>query len=233
MHTALHLRKKSPGYAMMYTMKKQMLLALVLILLIPVVVMSGGFLFNLINPEIAAGHSNYALNFQILSFIKRVLLLGSFALAAVLWFVACFLVINAKQRSLWWMLCAALGPLGFAILASLKDATPAETDRYALFVRGLNKYVRVVYEICTFFILWQLAYQAMVVKRNLMIMFESFTTGASSAQIIAIQNASSGMWAFGESLEVMYLAILFYALRPAIFNLAARAATVMSSRKAH
>ena len=39
-------------------MKKQTALALVLLLLIPFVLMLGGLLFSLINPEIAAGHPN-------------------------------------------------------------------------------------------------------------------------------------------------------------------------------
>jgi hypothetical protein len=193
--------------------------------------MTGGFLFNLVNPEIGAGHANYALTFQLLSSLKHIFLLGSFAVAGILWLIACFLVIQAKRRSLGWMFCAALGPLGFAILASLKDATPGATDRYALFIRSLNIFVRIAYELCTFAILWELSYQAMVLKRNLMIMFQSYTTGVSTAQIIATQNASSGMWAFGESLEVMYLVILLYALRPLIFNLVASTASLIASPK--
>jgi hypothetical protein len=47
-------------------MKKQTAVALVLVLLIPVVTMLGGWVFSLINPEIAAGHPNYVRNFQLL-----------------------------------------------------------------------------------------------------------------------------------------------------------------------
>jgi hypothetical protein len=54
-----------------------------------------------------------------------------------------------------------------------------------------------------------------------MIWYQSATTGVSTAQIIAIQDASSGMWAFGEGLEVMFFAILLYLLRPLLFNLVA------------
>ena len=43
---------------MMWMMKKQTVVALVLLLLIPVVAMLGGLLFSMINPEIAAGHAN-------------------------------------------------------------------------------------------------------------------------------------------------------------------------------
>ncbi len=44
-------------------MKKQLVVALVLLLLIPVVSALAGLVFSLINPEIAAGHPNYVRNF--------------------------------------------------------------------------------------------------------------------------------------------------------------------------
>ncbi len=47
--------------------KKQWVVAIVLLLLIPAVLMLGGMIFNLINPEIAAGHPNYVRNFHLLS----------------------------------------------------------------------------------------------------------------------------------------------------------------------
>jgi hypothetical protein len=75
-------------------------------------------------------------------------------------------------------------------------------------------------------VIWLLAYQAMVLKRDLMILYESATTGASTAQIIATQNASSGMWAFGEGLEVMFLVVLIYLLWPIAFNFVGRLAAI-------
>jgi hypothetical protein len=81
--------------------------------------------------------------------------------------------------------------------------------------------------------LWVLAYEAMVLKRNLMILYESATTGVSTAQIIATQNASSGMWAFGEGMEVMYMVVLLYLLWPIVFNIVGRVASMMASPKAH
>ena len=62
----------------------------------------------------------------------------------------------------------------------LNDRAPAETDRYARSVRNLNGFVRVGYELCIFAIICLLAFQAMVLKRNLMIMHESATTGLHS-----------------------------------------------------
>ncbi len=213
-------------------MKKQMIVALILLSLIPVVVILGGLLFSLINPEIAAGHPNYARNYHLLNLVKIMSLLASFAVVAILWLAACFLVIRSKERSSWWLLLAALGPFGFAILALLNDGAPAETDRHARFVRNMNIFVRVGYEVCRFVIIWLLAFEAMVLKRNVMILYESAATGISTAQIIDRQNASSGMWAFGEGLEVMFLVVVLYLIWPIVFNLAGRAATIMASPKA-
>jgi hypothetical protein len=212
-------------------MKKQMVVALVLLLLIPVVSMLGGLLFSMINPEIAAGHANYARNYHLLSLAKIMTMWGSGALVAMLWLLSCFLVIRSKERSSLWLFFAALGPFGFAILAMLNERAPAETDRHARFVRSLNRFVRVGYEVCAFVVIWLLAYQAMVLKRNLMIMYQSATTGISTSQIIATQNASSGMWAFAEGIEVMFMVVLFYLLRPIVFNIVGRVAATMASPK--
>ena len=212
-------------------MKKQTVVAFILLLLIPVVLILGGMLFSLINPEIAAGHPNYARNFHLLNLLKIISLLTSFVVVGILWLAACYLVIRSKQRSTWWLLLAALGPFGFAILALLNDSASTEPDRHTRFVRSLNSFVRVGYEVCRFVIVWLLAFEAMVLKRNLMILYESVTTGTSTAQIIATQNASSGMWAFSEGLEVMFLVVLLYLIWPTVFNVAGRVATIMAAPK--
>jgi hypothetical protein len=216
----------------MWLMKKETVVALVLLLLIPMVWMLGGLLFTLINPEIVAGHPNYVRNYHILSVIKHLSFLASAGVVATLWLLVCFLVIRSKQRSSSWLFLAALGPFGFAILAMLNDRAPGEVDRHARFVCNLNRFVRVGYEVCIFVIIWLLAYQAMVLKRNLMIMYESATTGVSTAQIINQQNASSGMWAFAEGKEVMYMVVFFYLIWPIVFNIVGRVAAIMASAKA-
>ena len=212
-------------------MKKQMVVALVLLLLIPMVFLLGGLLFSLINPELAAGHPNYVRNYHLLSLVRIIAFWASGVVAMILWLLACFLVIRSKERSPLWLFLAALGPFGFAILVMLNDKAPAETDLYARFVRNMNGFVRVGYELCSFVIVWLLAYQAMVLKRNLMILYQSATTGMSTAQIIDLQNASSGMWAFGEGMEVIFLVALFYLLRPIVFNIVGRVAATMASTK--
>ena len=212
--------------------KKQWLLALVTLLLIPVVLRLGEMIFSLINPEIAARHPNYVRNYHLLSMLKIMSLWASFAVVGVLWLLMCLLVIRSKQRSNLWLLLAALGPFGFAALAMLDDRAPAETDWHARFVGNLNGFLRAGYELCFFAIVWMLAYEAMVLKRTLMIQYEAATTGVSTAQIIATQNASGGMWAFAEGNEVMYLVVLLYLLRPILFNIVGRVAVSMASPKA-
>ena len=214
---------------MIWIMKKQTIVALVLLLLIPVVLRLGGLVFSMINPESAAGHADYVRNYQFLNHAKIMSLWASFAVVAILWLVVCFLVIRSKERSSWWLFVAALGPIGFAILSTLNDRAPAETDRYARFVQNLNRFVRAGYEIFTFAIIWVLAEQAMVLKRNLMIMHESATTGISTAQIIDVRNASSGMWAFAEGNEVMYFVVLLYLIWPIAFNILGRVAGTIRS----
>jgi len=213
-------------------MKKQTVVALVLLLLIPMVSMLGGLLFSLINPEIAAGHANYVRNYHLLNLVRITSFWAMVAVVAILWLLVCFLVIRSKERSSLWLFFAALGPFGFAILAMLNDRAPGETDRHARFVRNLNRFVRVGYEVCIFVVLWLVAFQVVVLKRNLMIMFESATTGISIAQIIDRQNASSGMWAFGEGIQMMYMVVLFYLTWPMLFNIAGRVAAIMASPKA-
>jgi hypothetical protein len=213
-------------------MKKQSVAALVLFLLIPLVTVLGGILFSLINPEIAAGHPNYVLNYHRLNLLKIMSFWASVAGVAVLWVLVCLLVIRSKQRSYLWLFLAALGPLGFAALASLNDRTTEETDSYTRFVRKLNWFARAVYELLSFVIIWELAWQAMVLKSTLMIRYEAATTGVSTTQIISLRDASSGMWAFGEGMEVMYLAVLLYLLRPIVFRIVAHAAAMRTSPKA-
>ena len=212
--------------------KKQWVAAVVLLLLIPVVLVLGGALFSLINPEIAAGHPNYVRNYHLLNLLKISLMWATAAAVLVLWLLVCLQVIRAKQRSAPWLFLAALGPFGLAILAMLNDAKPnhlttndggtVETDRYSRFVGSMNWFVRAGYELCTFLMVWELAYQGMVLKRALMVRYEAFRSGMSVAQVIDLSNASGGMWAFSEGMEVMFFVVLLYLLRPVVFNLVGR-----------
>ena len=212
--------------------KKQSVAALVLLLLIPLVMVVGGTLSNLVNPEIVAGHPNYTRNFHLLTLLKLSLFFSSVAVAGVLWLLACLLVIRSKKQSYLWVLLAILGPFGFAVLAMLNDRTSLDTDRYSLFVRSMNRFVRAGYEVGCFVLIWVLAYQAMVLNRELIIRFQAITTGVSTQQIIDLQNASGGMWAFAEGNEVMFLVALIYLLRPICFGIASHVVAARSSMKA-
>lgn len=214
-------------------LRKQSVRELVLCLLIPVVFMLQGIVSNQINPEAAALHPNYARNFHLLTDLKNLIFFGSLAIVLALFVVVCTLVIREKKRSYLWLLLAVLGPFGFAILAMLDDLSPeAETDSYERFVQKLNLFLRAGYELCAFVIIWQAAYSIMVAKRMLMIAYEAVSTGLSTAQIMDIRDASSGMWAFGEGNEVMYFVILLYLLRPIVFRTVAHLAVTMKSPKA-
>lgn len=189
-------------------------------------------LFESINPESASGHPNYAHNYHLLSLLKRMSLWGAEAGVAVLWLLVCLLVIRSKKRSDLWLFLAALGPFGFAALAMLNDRAAAETDLYARFVRNLNGLARAGYELCTFVMVWVLASEAMVLKRVLTIRREAAVTGMSTTQIMDARNASSGMWAFSEGNEVMYLVILLYLLWPIIFNIVGHMTATTASPRA-
>jgi hypothetical protein len=60
-------------------------------------------------------------------------------------------------------------------------------------------------------------------KREVAIRVESLMTATPVATIVAIQDASSGMWAFSEGLQMCYLVVLIYLIWPIVFNLGARA----------
>src|SRR5438045_8830358 len=103
---------------------KQWVVAIVLLLLIPAVLMLGGMIFNLINPEIAAGHPNYERNFHLLSLLKRMTLWVSITVVAVLLMLVFSLVIRATNRSIVWLFHASLLTYWIAILVSLMNDAP-------------------------------------------------------------------------------------------------------------
>ena len=203
-------------------MKKLHVLAIVSFLLIPVVTVAGGLLASFIDPEIAVRTANYERNFWLLNLVKHSFMLGAFLVNVGLWLLTCFLLIKARQQSYWWLPLAALGPFGLIVLAMLSDKAPDDSNLYGQFIRKLNIYLRVAYELCVFVAAWVLAFECIDLKRDLTIAYQAAATGVSKEQIIEEQNASSGMWAFSEGLETLYLVALFYLLWPLCFNLAGR-----------
>jgi hypothetical protein len=189
-------------------------------LAIPVVVIVGVRLSNLIDPEMARATDDYARNFHLLQLVATGALLVTAGVALVLWVSTCYLVLRSRHRSWPWLLLAVAGPFGFMFIAMLADRTPAPDDLHQQFNRKLKMYWRVPLELLMFVSAWVLAYQCVWLKRELLIAFESYSTGTPTETIIARQDASSGMYAFGEGLEATYLFTLIYLLWPIVFNLA-------------
>jgi len=202
--------------------KRRYLQALACFLAIPAVVIASGVLFRLVDPEMARGYDNYVRNYRLLELVRIGALMGAAALALILWISTCFLVLESRQRSLGWLTLAAGGPIGFSAIAMLEDLAPAPDDLYQRFIRKLKIWWRVPLEIALCVSIWVLAYECIVLKRSLMISYESFTTGTPTTTIVARQSASSGIWAFGEMLEEFYLVVLLYFLWPLLFNLVGR-----------
>ena len=202
--------------------KRPNVLAIVSFLMIPAVTVLAGMLINSIDPEIAVRTANYERNFWLLTQAKNLSMLAVLLMTMGLWFLTCLFLIKSKKRSYGWLPLAMLGPFGLIVLTLLSDNAPAPADLYHQFVGKLNIYLRVAYELCFFLVVWVGAFLSMVLKRDLMIMTEAATTGISTAQIIDRQNASSGMYAFSEGLEVLFLVVLFYLLWPICFNVVGR-----------
>jgi hypothetical protein len=202
--------------------KRNYVLALLCHLSIPAVVIAGAGLCLVIDPEMARGHADYARNFHVLNLARLGVLWATAGVALLLWTACCYLVLKSRRRSLRWLWLAAAGPFGFSVIAALEDRSPAPGDVYQHVIRNLKTYWRVPFEIGVFMAIWFVAYESVVLKRELMIRFESLTTGTPTATIIAQQNASSGMWAAGEGLEELYLVPLLYLLWPVAFNVAGR-----------
>ena len=198
--------------------KRPYVLAIVSFLMILTVTVLAAVLINLIDPEIAAGTSNYERNYRLLSLANNFSMLAALLVAMGLWFLTCFFLVRAKERSYGWLPLAMLGPFGLIILTLLSNNASAHGDLYQQFIGKLKIYLRVAYELGFFVVVWVGAFLTMVLERDLMIIYEAATTGTSTAQIIDQQNASSGMWAFREGLEVLFLVVLFYLLWPICFN---------------
>jgi len=204
---------------MPHIVKEHYLLAVASFLLIPVVVLLGAILANVINPEIAAGHANYERNWRLLQSAKILSLWTTWLMAMALWFLTGFFVLKSKKQSCGWLPLLLLGPPGFVVLTILRDKAPTPWDLYQQFIRRLNLFIRLPYELTFFAAIWVISYQVVVLKRSLLITYQAASTGISVAQIISQQNASSGMWAFSEGLEELYLVAFLYLLWPICFNL--------------
>jgi len=198
--------------------KTRSLWPLVAFLTTPAIFIAGGTLFAAIDPDKLAGHAHYVRNFRILELLRGAIMLAMFGSVIVAWLLACLLLLRSKSRSYGWLPLALLGPIGLVVLALLRDPSPDPCDLYERFNRRLNVFVRVAYETGFFLLGWMLAWQMMLTRREITISAQAAVTGLSRQQILDQQNASSGMWAFGELNDVMYFFVLLYLLRPVGVN---------------
>ena len=211
--------------------KRPYVLAIVSFLMIPAVTVLAGMLISSIDPEIALRTANYERNYRLVNLAKTIAMLAVLLVVVGLWCLTCFFLLKSKKRSYGWLPLAVLGPFGLIVLTVLSDNAPAPADLYQPFVGKLKTYLRVAYELGLFLVVWVGAFLTMVLRRDLMIMHEAATTGISPAQIIDRQNASSGMYAFSEGLEVLFLVALFYLLWPICFNAVGRLPRLWASAK--
>jgi hypothetical protein len=193
-------------------------LAIAAFIAIPVFGILGMSLTVFINPEIARYTSNYVLNFQLLQGLKHVVFATTLLCVMTLWFLTCFFLVRAKQRSIFWVPLAIFGPFGLIILVALRSGDQTTRSAYQKFVAKLWLPVRVVYEFCLFNVAWMLAYYLVDLKRDLIILHQSIIRGVPIQTIVDEQQASGGMWAFSEGMETIFLIVLFYLLWPICFN---------------
>jgi len=210
--------------------KKNYILAIVSLLAIPVVTMAGGTIAILIDPEIAVHSANYERNFRLLNQLKFGVMLAAFAVDIVLWVLACFFLLKSKKQSYWWLPFSVLGPFGLIALTIVRDRDPLPGDLYQRFIRSMKSVWRVAYEVGVFAFVWFVAFLSVALLGEIRILAESAYTGTPRAQIVAVQLASSGMWAFTEGLETLGLVVLFYLTYPILFNVAGRLFSAKSAR---
>jgi len=210
--------------------KKYYILAIVSLLAIPVVTMAGGTIAILIDPEIAVHSANYERNFRLLNQLKFGVMLTAFAVDIALWVLACFFLLKSKRQSYWWLPLSVLGPFGLIALTIVRDRDPLPGDLYQRFIRSMKSVWRVAYEVGIFVLVWFVAFLSVALLGEIRILAESAYTGTPRAQIVAVQLASSGMWAFTEGLETLALVVLFYLTYPVLFNVAGR---IFSSKSVH
>jgi hypothetical protein len=212
--------------------KKYYVLSIASLILIPAVTMVGATIAILIDPEIAVHSANYERNFRILNQLKLGVMLAALAMDIGLWVLACFFLLKSKKQSYWWLPLSVLGPFGLIALTIVRDNDPLPGDLYQRFIRSMKSAWRVAYEVGIFVLVWFGAFLCVAVLGEIRIIAESAFTGTPRTQIVAVQLASSGMWAFTEGLEALALVVLFYLTFPVLFNLAGRLFSSKSVRTA-
>ena len=203
---------------MQVTGNRNHLWAAVVFLMIPLIWLAGGALMAAIDPDKLAGHAHYVRNYRLLELARGGVMLAMFGAVVIAWFVTCLLLLRSKHQTYRWLPLALLGPIGLAVLASLRNLGPGPPDFYERLNRRLNLFFRVAYEIGFFMLVWTLSWQLMSLKHEAMISLHSAMTGLPRDQVLEQQNDQSAMWAFSELNDVVYFFVLLYLLRPVCVN---------------
>ena len=113
---------------------------------------------------------------------------------------------------------AFMGMAGVVLILLAACCYFAIKSRVRRFPARIKVWWRLPLEVAAFIGIWSVAYDVVVFKRDVMIALESARTGVPVSTIVERQNESSGMWAFSEGLEQLYLIGLVYLLWPLVFN---------------
>ena len=197
---------------------------------IPIVMTLGVGLAASINPEAGVFGPFHIRMFWLLTDLRHTLFRGSELAVIGLWYLTCLFLVWAKGRSWGWSLLAVFGPFGLIALTMLGSNAP-DPGPYGRWVRRMNGFLRAGYEVALFIAISVVADQAIVAKRPLVIAWQSYVTGFPTDEIIRQQEASGGMWAFGEFLETVYLIVLLYLIWPMCFNGASRLPRLLATAK--
>ena len=189
---------------------------------IPVIMIGGTAVAFSINPESSTIGPFHLRNYWLLYDIRRMLLWTTPLAVVGLGFLTCLFVVRAKGRPYAWSALGLFGPFGLIALTMLGSKRVEGGSLYDGWIRRRHWALRAFYQVVLFVVIVVAADQLIVLKRPLVILWQSYITGLSVEAIIEQQNASSGMWAFGELLETIFLVILFYLLWPICFNAASR-----------
>jgi hypothetical protein len=194
--------------------------AIAALVAIPVVMIGTTAMAFSINPEASLIGPFHVRNYWLLYELRRTLLRSIPLAVAGLWFLTCVFVVRAKGRSYAWATLGLIGPFGLIALTMLGNKTSAGGGRYNGWVRRKYWPVRAAYQVALFVVVVIAADRIIALKRPLVIWWQSYVTGYPVEEILRQQDASSGMWAFGELLETIFLVVLFYLLWPICFNAA-------------
>ena len=199
-------------------MKRTYLWVGICLALIPVVLIGAVVVHGMIDPEIAARHANYERNYRLLESIRSAVFHGALLVMLALWFAACVFLARTKDRSVLWATFGVLGPLGFAVIAALRSRAGQPEGPYQSFIARLGTATHIAFELLLFVAIVSLSIAAVSLHEDVMIAWAAHAQGVSVEEIVRERDASSGMYAFSELLETIYVIVCLYFVVPLVAN---------------